>query len=1243
MEEESNSSSLITYEEVINSEQSNRSQKQKKQKKGKIFNNFLKNDKDWNNIKIKEYTNENDNNNVINMRKSFKPSFTSALFNQSFNNINNNDSQNNEYNNKISKGEMTPSLNSNKLFFQSKFGKNSPLNETRKENSDMRKSCSLNFPITNNSSKNYYFILKEINKLIKYISNAQEIFSKKTIKINLNTNEKKFNLIIKSINKTKPNKNKKRYSNIQKPSKEKEKINPLEEEDQNILTNPDINDSLLENNEYQETEVNIMELIIEIFKKPSGIRNKDELFFIEHYLMTFENVMKILQQKKIGSAGNDLAKKIARYMQLDIIPKNTIICKLGDDGDKFYVIFQGSVAVLIPKETNAKMDINEYFAHLKKLFSLREYELALKTIESNLHIYKNKDIIYLKSDIEANLYIPDYFNYQRENLSIKDYIYRIEYNPNENNNENEESNNHKEKLNHNLELNLEDKMIFNFKDYDSKKHGNNMEEKTFLGKNIRPINFINKNPQKKSNSLRYNKLLELKGSHSISKDLKFNNEFNPLKKHESSIISLITSKNEDFDTKLNSNFGKSNKKNFFHKQSMNMIEDSKSRRPSFKTSKKSLFQDNNILETNNNNDENNDNAINRKNNVILWSYFHVTNLIDGQIFGDVALSEENKKRTATIITQENTICGTLDNHIYSKFIKDAQKKIRKNIVNVLLNVNFFKGINSEFFEEHYFNMFKYQSLQRNNYLFKSGDERNSLYIVISGEIEANIKCTMKKLNKILKLKNVSLDKAIIYENRLCILNEYFNHFYNNSQNYYKIKIHTFGSCIGMDDYIIKKSENEELNNNNFKDIFYVNTKCVSDKAELYSIDYKLLFNIFKTEKTEKNFHKIIKNSENQTLLRIIDIKKNAILERFENLCDKIFFENYNNIKNSSIEPKFYKGDFILKNFEKENGKRQKKFKILINDINSSFINNFNSKQILNKKASSLKNEKIKKLKINCIKSNSSSKTSKIIFEDIMDDFEKEKTIETDKNNFKNKLNTLNKIINQNDDKKSKDFEKSSYIEEIDKALTDTPLNFISKKNKNNKKPLVKLNRIKEIKFDQENISSQNKSKKNILNKYNKNIILYPILLKNTKEKIKQMLGFRKHKRISFKKNFSEEKVIRSNKKNLDKSKNSIFSLILNGLPHFNNKLINENIRENSKNCDSFKNAKLIDRNLLKIPKEKSFFYKGCESLLSMENNKNNNYIPIIDLLKYDELYEQKFGIKRNHSAGNKLSKELFKL
>ena len=63
-----------------------------------------------------------------------------------------------------------------------------------------------------------------------------------------------------------------------------------------------------------------------------------------------------------------------------------------------------------------------------------------------------------------------------------------------------------------------------------------------------------------------------------------------------------------------------------------------------------------------------------------------------------------------------------------------------------------------------------------------------------------------------------------------------------------------------------------------KDIFYVDAKYISNKAEVYSINYKLFNNIFKSEKKEDKLKIIIKNSENQTLLRILKLKRMMYLK-----------------------------------------------------------------------------------------------------------------------------------------------------------------------------------------------------------------------------------------------------------------------------------------------------------------------------------------------------------------------------
>ena len=1335
---ESNSSSLNSLDEGMSNNHNNEETKYSKKTFG--FSNFIQNDLDWNNIiKLKDndtqIIQEANESNAESKRNSYlKPSFSNFItenkdiktledeneerLNQEINNYNHRTLslvqkkvKKFQVSNDRNNGEMTPSFKNNSKFFQLKFGKsNVNLDNDDKKDNKLRVSCKLlnkankkfRFSTT---LKNYYEGLKEINKLIKYTNNAQQIFSKKTIKITFNNDEININRNSTSKKGGVIKKNSMiRNSPIRKKDKRKIKFK-LDDDDKSIKdaldksVNTNNNSSIENNSNFLEEEINIMELIIEIFRKPSGIRNRDELFFIEHYLMTFENVMKILQKKKIGSAGNDLPKKIARYMQVDIIPKDTLICKLGDEGDKFYVLFQGNVAILIPKETNAKMNINEYLKHLNKLFDLGEYELALKTIESNIHIFKNNDIIYMKSDLEKHLYLPEYMHYKRENLSIKDYMARIEPdNLSENNDNNIILPEKKASTNNTFIINtpIHDLNIDNDKNMKESFEPilESINQEKTNGKSTKKIILSQSNFKGRKSSLNVKNILEFKKQD--SKTVKINVDDSPtqhkkLPNNKSKFTSTILSWSKSENIGQNQNTKSSKNNNIFDNspKKKNANYDKKGRKSNFNSSlnvlsenqSQNINQDDNISPSNNpnrNNEEINEkeNTRNKKQNIILWSYFHVTNLIDGQTFGDVALSEDNKRRTASIITQEKTICGTLDYHIYNKFIKDAQKKIRKNIVHSLLQINFLKGINEEIFEEQYFNMFKFDSLKRNDFLFKSGDERTYIYIITSGEIEVTITCTFQQLNKILKLKNVMLDDAIKFEERLALVNESFNYFYTKNRNKYKIKIYSPVSSIGLNEYVIQK-EFENSEQNDVKDIFYVDAKCISEKSEIYSIDYKLLLNLFKNEKKEKKSKDILKRSEKETLLRIINIKKNVILERFWNLCDKNFLNHFLDIKTYLEESKHDNEKIMLNSFENENyinDKRLKNLNIVINDINSSLMNSFKNLKQINNLPSINKNKMINHINntnhnnnIDIIKSNNSSKTSK---DNNLNDFEKEMTtketekdIDINKNmTIENNNNMKNIDDNTNNNNNINHLKENTKVSELEEDFFESSLNFkkyvniinnsTEENNQNNihkniDEQFGKLTKVKEIHLDNTSISLNNKNKKessNILNK-NKSVILYPILLKKSKSII-NITNSPKKKIKNMKQNLSKNKLKDKKEKKQNKERKSIFSLVLNGVPDFSNQYLNKNInlKKVNKKYNCFKNAKLIDKNILKMPKEKLFFYKGCESLLTMNDNKNNSMIPVIDLLKYDKSYEKKIFLKkRNHSAANKPNISLSKL
>lgn len=1288
----SNSSSLSSYEEIITIKPINEDEESKNNKKNKNnqFTKFVKNAQNWNsNIKFvdinnKKHKDKENEQNCINTSLINHEIYKYMNLNPFEKEKRNNYSEDNKFNNfdnsknfgVIKKtGGMTPSVKNNLKFFKPKFGK------TKLEN-NKKKRKSYNFIVSNSASgKNYYNVLKEINKLIKYVANAQEIFSKKTIKIKFKNSEKKLNLSSKPLNKGKIIKSKKSITKKSILKKKNIKSNLFQKEEEAnesyVYNDLEKEKQFFEQNDIIESEINIIGLIVEIFKKPIGIRNKDELYFIEHYLMTFENVMKIMQQNNLGPAGNDLPKKIARNMEIDIIPKDTIICKLGDNGDKFYVIFQGNVAILIPKETNAKMDINEYINYLKKLQNIGEYELAIKTIESNLHVYKNKEIIYLEADIKKYLYL-NIENNKRENLSVIQYMERIDslssadiINYNMNNTPN-----------NNLQSNLLFDKNNNFIKDDPVAPLNPIKkilDDNVFAKNIGMTNFINrKKLSKQSISLTSKKLLEIKNHSNFNSNsnlsntkedntnINSNNNFLsvkiPLKKRKFTTKVFLLTKNEEKEKDLNNSNKKSNKNIIQESPSKNINNDlefkksNKAKKFAFKSTRKVLTQqNNNILIQNKNNEESitKDNNKDIKHNVILWTYFNVTNLIDGQVFGDVALSENNKRRTATIITQEKTICGTLDCHIYNKFVKDAQKRIRKNVVHSLLNVNFLKGINVDVFEEHYFNMFKYNCIHRDDYLFRAGEVRNSIFIIISGEIEVTITCSIQKLNKILKIKNVNLEDAIKFEERLCMLNDNFNHFYNKTDNIFRIVVRSFGCCLGLNEFTIPKEDKDISENKNIEDLFYVNAKCISDKAEFYSIDYKLLNNIFKNEKKEQIFEEIIQNYEKDTLLRIIKLKKNIILERFRNLCQKNFLDYYMNIKS---EEKKGNDDEYLKNFFEKghdldnNVKRMKKLNLTINEVDSSIRNLINKKNQKGR-AIFLNKDKISKCIINTVKSNGSSKTSENFFDDVVNYLQsskkdkktngkfKKEIIVSKNNNSVNNIYFDNKILNEEEESDRYEFNKNT-IEES-KSLINLNKSKIKKKNNTSYKQF-KFPHIQEIQFD-ENNKNKNLTNNNILNKNNKKIILYPILLKKSKSNEKMKINPYQNKNKYKKKKINKDKsMIQKEDINTNKEEKSIFSLILNGLPNFNNKFINQNLKH-LKKCENFKNALIIDKNLIKLSKERSFFYKGCESLLTMSNNPDQNFIPIIDLLRYDELFELKYGVKKRNFSANTRTNNNYKL
>ena len=81
----------------------------------------------------------------------------------------------------------------------------------------------------------------------------------------------------------------------------------------------------------------------------------------------------------------------------------------------------------------------------------------------------------------------------------------------------------------------------------------------------------------------------------------------------------------------------------------------------------------------------------------LYEYIEITTLTEGDIFGEIALQNSSKKRTATIITNEFCVFGTLTKTLYNYCLKSTQEKIRNIRIDFFLNGPIFKGVNQPIF------------------------------------------------------------------------------------------------------------------------------------------------------------------------------------------------------------------------------------------------------------------------------------------------------------------------------------------------------------------------------------------------------------------------------------------------------------------------------------------------------------------------------------------------------------------
>ena len=126
-------------------------------------------------------------------------------------------------------------------------------------------------------------------------------------------------------------------------------------------------------------KINDLEMIKYILTKSK--KSENDILIIKLYLSTMSFLLSLKGNFNIDKLLNSLSCNL----KLEKKSKDTILFRHGNKGNKFYIVLEGEVSVLILKELENKVEISfkRYFVHLLLLKLLKEDELINKTINSN--------------------------------------------------------------------------------------------------------------------------------------------------------------------------------------------------------------------------------------------------------------------------------------------------------------------------------------------------------------------------------------------------------------------------------------------------------------------------------------------------------------------------------------------------------------------------------------------------------------------------------------------------------------------------------------------------------------------------------------------------------------------------------------------------------------------------------------------------------------------------------------------
>ena len=120
-------------------------------------------------------------------------------------------------------------------------------------------------------------------------------------------------------------------------------------------------------------------------------RNNELLHYIISYLKSLPSFMNIISKEKNLKLSENLVEQISINLHHEFIPKNNLVCRYGERGEKFYIILKGRVNFFVPKPSKCYLNFEEYVLYLMQLRRNNEFELISHLLVQNRIFYPIED------------------------------------------------------------------------------------------------------------------------------------------------------------------------------------------------------------------------------------------------------------------------------------------------------------------------------------------------------------------------------------------------------------------------------------------------------------------------------------------------------------------------------------------------------------------------------------------------------------------------------------------------------------------------------------------------------------------------------------------------------------------------------------------------------------------------------------------------------------------------------------